>query len=432
MYALYGCELLSENSSGNTDYLIEPYLKQIYEGTYEDGQLVPEIYFHNVFSLLSAICEGFGKDIFSPDWNIKDNALLSRLQNNIFQFSGAKTYAELVELRDAVYEGGKLLPYPDFRRRALKINATYNETYLKVERAQVIAGATQASRWIDIQEGSDTHPYLEYVTADDKRVRENHRKLHGLIFPVDDVFWQQFYPPNGWGCRCSTRRRTFREYQHALEQYRGKHKTDMPGSEDAIKTAGKEVAKPFRHNVGTGSIFQKDGHPYFKANEAAKEGQLSAVKNYGMKPVKKIYEYEKRLSRYSNEIKSKEDYNIYWEMLESRYGKIGEGFTLIDKERKIRAQFDNSLKKKLLDRGREKFFDEVTEVFFRPDEIWGTLQSSSKFGKEAFDIYIKYYTDGPLIILINEEGRVDSFYKWEKELSQFEKFRSGLLKKKVT
>ena len=27
--------------------------------------------------------------------------------------------------------------------------------------------------------------------------------LHGVTLPIDDPFWEQFTPPNGWNCRCS-------------------------------------------------------------------------------------------------------------------------------------------------------------------------------------------------------------------------------------
>lgn len=27
--------------------------------------------------------------------------------------------------------------------------------------------------------------------------------LHGVTLPIDDSFWEQFTPPNGWNCRCS-------------------------------------------------------------------------------------------------------------------------------------------------------------------------------------------------------------------------------------
>lgn len=30
-----------------------------------------------------------------------------------------------------------------------------------------------------------------------------HAALHGVTLPIDDPFWEQFTPPNGWNCRCS-------------------------------------------------------------------------------------------------------------------------------------------------------------------------------------------------------------------------------------
>jgi hypothetical protein len=36
-------------------------------------------------------------------------------------------------------------------------------------------------------------------------VRPQHRAWNGLIYPVDDAFWQTHYPPNSWGCRCTVR-----------------------------------------------------------------------------------------------------------------------------------------------------------------------------------------------------------------------------------
>jgi SPP1 gp7 family putative phage head morphogenesis protein len=42
----------------------------------------------------------------------------------------------------------------------------------------------------------------KYVTAGDDRVREEHAALDGTTLPKDDPFWETYWPPNGWNCRC--------------------------------------------------------------------------------------------------------------------------------------------------------------------------------------------------------------------------------------
>lgn len=43
----------------------------------------------------------------------------------------------------------------------------------------------------------------KYVTVGDDRVRDNHAVLEGTTLPKEDSFWNTFYPPNGYNCRCS-------------------------------------------------------------------------------------------------------------------------------------------------------------------------------------------------------------------------------------
>ena len=390
-----------------------------------------EIYGHNAGELLKGFETGYEKAFFSPDWTIKDNNMLNRVQNNIFAFSGAKSYAQMQELRAAVYDrNGNLLPPDVFRKRARSINRLYNKNYMEVERQNVMAAGTQGSRWIDAEETADTHPYLEYVTKRDGHVREEHQVLDGIILPIDDPFWKMYYPPNGWRCRCSTRKLTERQYEH--QKSRGNGKNTATGSEEAQKMGGKCVAKPFRHNVGTSEIFDRNGHPYFKASKDAKEMQLSAVKNYGMKPVKKIYDNADNLSKYTGSIKTPEEYFNFWEQLEGKYNKgvIGEGFTIADRKTNISARFDRDLMQKIAERGRYGYFDEVENILHNPDEVWGVWLTSPTFGKEYFNAYLKYYEDKPIVLLVNNDGRVDSMYKFDGEVGNFEKFRMGILKRK--
>lgn len=95
--------------------------------------------------------------------------------------------------------------------------------------------AHMAGRWSQIQAGKERRPYLQYRTAGDARVRPQHRAWNGLIFPVDDAFWQTHYPPNGWGCRCAVR-----AYSQA-----------------DLDSKGLEVAPPFQSK--TREVITRDG-----------------------------------------------------------------------------------------------------------------------------------------------------------------------------
>lgn len=65
--------------------------------------------------------------------------------------------------------------------------------------------AYMSGRYAAQAENADVRPYLQYISVLDSRTRPSHRVLHGKVFRVDDPFWDDFYPPNGWGCRCRVR-----------------------------------------------------------------------------------------------------------------------------------------------------------------------------------------------------------------------------------
>ncbi|WP_236686446.1 phage minor head protein [Chromobacterium subtsugae] len=62
--------------------------------------------------------------------------------------------------------------------------------------------AYMAGRWQTQIENVDDRPFWMYVAIRDSKTRPSHRALHGKVFRYDDPFWQSYYTPNGWGCRC--------------------------------------------------------------------------------------------------------------------------------------------------------------------------------------------------------------------------------------
>ncbi|MEJ5227209.1 phage minor head protein [Thermodesulfovibrio sp.] len=70
-----------------------------------------------------------------------------------------------------------------------------------------------AGRYTAQMENVDNRPYWQYVAVMDSRTRPAHRALHGKVFRYDDPFWNSFYPPNGWNCRCRVRALSARDIE---------------------------------------------------------------------------------------------------------------------------------------------------------------------------------------------------------------------------
>lgn len=65
--------------------------------------------------------------------------------------------------------------------------------------------AYMAGRYKTQMENVAERPFWQYVAVMDRRTRPSHAALNGLVFRADDPFWQSFYPPCGFNCRCRVR-----------------------------------------------------------------------------------------------------------------------------------------------------------------------------------------------------------------------------------
>ncbi len=128
--------------------------------------------------------------------------LRKHLEYGNLVFSGLKTHAQLTEARSLLKdENGNIRPYHQFERDVLKLNQTYNKNYLEAEYEFAVQSAQSVENWQSFSDNTKRY-LLEYRTAGDERVRADHDALRGICLPKDDPFWQSYYPPLGWRCRC--------------------------------------------------------------------------------------------------------------------------------------------------------------------------------------------------------------------------------------
>jgi len=128
---------------------------------------------------------------------------IQRLKESNYVFSGFKVFHELKEtFPSLIDENGNRKPFEQFLRDVQSVHKTYNSQYLRAEYNFAVQSSLMASKWEQFQQDGDRY-YLQYRTAGDERVRISHRMLEDITLPIDSPFWDKYYPPNGWGCRCT-------------------------------------------------------------------------------------------------------------------------------------------------------------------------------------------------------------------------------------
>lgn len=128
---------------------------------------------------------------------------VQRLKESNYVFSGIKVFHELNEaFPSMVDDNNELRPFNDFLNDVQKINNTYNGSYLRTEYNFARQSSLAAARWKQFEKDGDRYN-LQYRTAYDDRVRTSHRKLEGITLPIASKFWDDYFPPNGWNCRCT-------------------------------------------------------------------------------------------------------------------------------------------------------------------------------------------------------------------------------------
>ena len=260
---------------------MEQIAKDRYNGTLKKGELSDEYILENYKELNGAMWEGFGKDNFKVH---KQTGAISpevlQVQRNLYKFSGAKNYVLLQQINE-ILRSDKGKNWQTFLQEVQKLNPKYNKNYLQAEWQTAKQAGYHAANWQEYVKRKDLYPNLKYCTQKDERVREEHRPLEGFIAPIESDFWKDFYPPNGWRCRC-----------YVVQTAEPASTGDMPQLSD------KDFPKEFRGNVAiSGQVFKEDStnqgkpHPYFALaldadSDTKKAFELSKLKA----PYTEVYE----------------------------------------------------------------------------------------------------------------------------------------------
>ncbi len=236
-------------------------LKQVLEGLH-NGSIKPTDLNESLFTgykdtMLAGASEGLKTKLGNFNYDDPDYTMLAKMRGNLYTFSGAKTYAQLREVNDLLYdEKGRIVPFDIFKTN---VTAYYQKIgsidekyirWLRIEYDTAIAQGTKARQYCEWMEHIDLFPNVKYVTAGDDRVRPAHAALDGVVVAKRSPYLDKIIPVKDWGCRC-----------------------DMVETDEPVTDNPPDVQfdGPFSGNVGKDGIVIAKNHPYFP--EAKKDLQ---------------------------------------------------------------------------------------------------------------------------------------------------------------
>lgn len=243
---------------------IEKLFVDLYNGVVNPYDLPEDLYKALGNYLMGGVSDGLAK--VSISFGEADPELVAKLKENIYLFSGAKTFQQTMEMSDALVDDkGELRSFDEFKNVANEIYTRYNggdiddETkpgWLEAEYNTAIAQAANAKKWDKIEREKKIFPYLLYNALGN--ACEICAPLNGTMLPVDHPFWDQYMPENHFNCLCIVEQ---------VEVDEGEEKeTDDDDVEQAVANA--DIPDNFKFNAGKrNEIFATEGkaqHPYFQ------------------------------------------------------------------------------------------------------------------------------------------------------------------------
>ncbi len=238
----------------------EKLVNDVFAGRISPFVLPTNLFEFSFFALSTIMAKTFGlpTDFKKGTFSFRRS---TQMKNNLSIFSGAKTFQNVLELTANTFDAsGNVIPRNEFKKIGLAINDQYNINWLATEQQASFRQSQSVDDWKEVQEDKETFPFLRYSTVGDARVRQDHAEQNGVVKRIDDPFWDTWFPPNDWNCRCI-----------------------VIQLEDAKVTPGKlpENDSPvFGTNVGKNGLIFPAKHPYF---DVPKQFEGAKKNNFGFK-----------------------------------------------------------------------------------------------------------------------------------------------------
>ena len=162
--------------------------------------------------------------------------------------------------------------------RAMRTFQRWGQT----ERNYAVQSTQMAEKWQEFEKDGDRY-LLQYRTAHDEKVRATHAALHNTTLPPDDPFWDEYYPPLGWNCRCTV-----------VQVRRGKYPASDSSTSIANGRAATEKTPSFRFNPGKQRKCFPDNVSYLKhagANRKERDKVEEKCEKLSMKQARQMARY---------------------------------------------------------------------------------------------------------------------------------------------
>lgn len=240
----------------------ERFFKQIYFGSVTVYHLYKPLPYKLYRSTAKKLISGIKEAKPTPD-------LFKELSDNIYIFSGAKTYQQIREITSFITEGKSIRPYNAFKKLAKESYDLYNDSYLATEYETAIGQAQTAVKWYEIEREKNLFPLLKREAVMDANTSDECRILNGIIAPVGDAFWKTRSPLTHFRCRCILTQ---------ISKYEGVSPSSRGEVSKAIKDTD-HIDPVFKGNPGIDKVIFNKTHPYF---DIAPKDKKLAKRNFDL------------------------------------------------------------------------------------------------------------------------------------------------------